>query len=270
MTLATIGIDPRMRARRIAVLRAEGRRRLKILIAVVVLAALVAGAWAVTRSVVLDVDRVRIDGVDEARAGVIRDSAGIAEGVPLVDIDVGAIEARLERLPWVKEADVDRQWPGTLVIDVTERTAVAMVPSGTGHALIDEDGYVIARESVPAPVSTDALPLIDAPLSVAVGDVHLDAGPGLAVISALTADLAPWVEAILVDDDQVGLDLVGRATVAFGPAVRLDDKVTAVRAVLGGVDLSCIVAIDVTAADQTTIRRDAVCDAANRASVDDV
>ena len=152
---------------------------------------------------------------------------------------------------------------------VIERTAVAVVPSGTGLALLDVDGIVIARESLPPASTVEGLPVIAVPLSVAVGAVHLDAGPGLAVVAALTADLGPWVEAVLVGDGHVGLDLVGGATVSMGPAVRLDDKVTAVRAVLAGVDLSCIESIDVTAADQTTVRRDPVCDALAQATVSD-
>jgi cell division protein FtsQ len=269
MNAATIGIDPRIRARRVAVLRAEGRRRLRLVLVVTTLAVAIAAAWTLSRSVILDVDRVHIDGVDGPAAALVREVAGVPEGVALLDVDTGAIEARLERLPWVKEADVRRKWPGTLVMTVVERTAIAVVPSGTGLALLDEDGVVMARESLPTAPTVEGLPVVAVPLSVAVGAVHLDAGPGLAVVAALTADLEPWVEAVLVGDGHVGLDLVGGATVSMGPAVRLDDKVSAVRAVLAGVDLSCIRSIDVTAADQTMVRRDLVCDAAARATTSD-
>ena len=269
MNAATIGIDPRIRARRVAVLRAEGRHRLRVIAIVATVAALAAAAWTVSRSSILDLDSVRVQGVDGPAAELIRDIAGVAEGVALIDVDTDGVELRLERLPWVKQADVQRKWPGTLVVTVVERTAVAVVPSGTGLALLDEDGVVMARESLPTASTVAGLPVIAVPLSVAIGDVHLDAGPGLAVVQALTVDLAPWVEAIMVGDGRVGLDLVGGARVSMGPAVRLDDKVTALRAILAGVDLTCIVSIDVTAADQTTVRRDAVCDVAARASVSD-
>jgi cell division protein FtsQ len=269
MSAVTVGIDPRIRARRVAVMRADGRRRLRLLLAVVASLAAIGAGWSLTRSPVLDVDEVRITGAEGPNAALIRDLAGVSEGVALVDVDTGAIENRLEGLPWVREVDVEKQWPNTITVQVTERTAVAVVPSGTGWARLDAEGVVMGRESSPDPAATEGLPVISVPLSVAVGDVHLEAAPGLAVISALTADLEPWVRAVTVDGDRVGLDLMGRARVSLGPAVRLDDKVTAIRAVLAGVDLSCITDIDVAAADQTTVRRDPLCEATARATVSD-
>jgi hypothetical protein len=111
--------------------------------------------------------------------------------------------------------------------------------------------------------------MIAVPLSVAIGDTELKAGPGLAVVAALTADLRPWVSAVVVDDGDVGVELVGGVTVVMGPPVRLDDKVSAIRAVLAGVDLTCITTVDVIAPDQTTVRRDPLCDAAAQATVSD-
>ena len=268
MTAATIGIDPRLRARRVAVVRAEGRRRLRILLALVGVATTVGVAWTLTQSAFLDVDQVRVAGAEGPDAELIRQTAGIVHGEALIDVDIAAIEARLAALPWVKDAEVRRDWPGTLVVSVTERNPVAVLPSGTEVALLDEEGVVIGRESSPTD-AVAALPMIAVPLSVAIGEAELSAGPGLAVVAALTADLRPWVAAVVVDDGDVGVELVGGATVTMGPPVRLDDKVSAVRAVLAGVDLACITTIDVIAPDQTTVRRDPRCDAAAQATVSD-
>lgn len=250
-------------------MRAEGRRRLRVVLGVVGLAAAVGAGWGLTRSAVLDVDQIRVVGVDGPNAEVVQRTAGISPGSPLIDVDAGAVETRLEALPWVRKAEVRRQWPGTLVVSVTERTPVAVLPSGTGLALLDEEAIVIGREASPTEPAISDLPVIDVPLSVAVGESELTAGPGLAVVAALTADLRPWVAAVVVDTGDVGLELVGGARVIMGPPVRLDDKVSAVRAVLAGVDLACITAIDVIAADQTTVRRDPLCDAAAQATVSD-
>jgi cell division protein FtsQ len=269
VTAATIGIDPRLRARRVAVVRAEGRRRLRILLALVGVATIVGAAWTLTQSAFLDVDQVRVAGAEGPDAELIRQTAGIVQGEALIDVDIAAVEARLATLPWVKDADVRRDWPGTLVVSVTERNPVAVLPSGTEVALLDEEGVVIGREPSSTDAAVAALPMIAVPLSVAIGEAELSAGPGLAVVAALTADLRPWVAAVLVDDGDVGIELVGGAKVTMGPPVRLDDKVSAVRAVLAGVDLACITTIDVIAPDQTTVRRDPRCDAAAQATVSD-
>jgi cell division protein FtsQ len=231
--------------------------------------ATVGAGWALSQSTFLDVDQIRVTGAEGPDAELIRQAAGNIHGEALIDVDTTAVKARLAALPWVKDVEVRRDWPGTLAVSVTERTPVAVLPSGTEVALLDEEGVVIGRESSPTDAEVAALPMISVPLSVAIGEAELDAGPGLAVVAALTADLRPWVAAVVVEDGDVGVELVGGATVTMGPPVRLDDKVSAVRAVLAGVDLACIATIDVIAPDQTTVRRDRLCDAAAQTTVSD-
>ena len=72
-------IDPRIRQRRIAVRREEGRRRLRLLVGVVTVSGLVVGGWAATRSPLLDVDRVDVVGA----ARTPRDALVAASGHPL-------------------------------------------------------------------------------------------------------------------------------------------------------------------------------------------
>nr|NIR41854.1 FtsQ-type POTRA domain-containing protein [Actinomycetota bacterium]NIS36949.1 FtsQ-type POTRA domain-containing protein [Actinomycetota bacterium]NIT98463.1 FtsQ-type POTRA domain-containing protein [Actinomycetota bacterium]NIU22072.1 FtsQ-type POTRA domain-containing protein [Actinomycetota bacterium]NIU70566.1 FtsQ-type POTRA domain-containing protein [Actinomycetota bacterium] len=124
MTL-TIGIDPRIRARRIAVRRAEGRRRLRFLLAALAVVGIAVGAWALSRSPLLDLDHVRIEGVGAGRVAAVDAAAGLGRGTPLVDVDLGAVETAVEALPWVRVAEASRDWPGTVRIDVGERVPVA-------------------------------------------------------------------------------------------------------------------------------------------------
>ena len=173
---------------RTEVKRAEGRRRLRVLIAAVTLAGLLAGGWGLSRSALLDVDRVMISGVGGVRAGLVRQTAGVAEGAPMIDIDPGDLERAVAGLAWVEEARVQRDWPGTVDIRVTPRVPVAVAPAGDGSpVLVDAGGYVIG----PAPPSPD-LPLISVPFEGEPGAVHVKAGPGLAVVAALPADLEAW------------------------------------------------------------------------------
>ena len=125
---AAVAIDPRLRARRTAVLRAEGRRRLRILILALAVMGGLVGAWAVSRSPLLDVDRVTISGVDAADAALVRRAAGVAEGEPLLGLDSTAIERAVSGLAWVAGARVHRDWPGTVSIEVVPRVPVAVVP----------------------------------------------------------------------------------------------------------------------------------------------
>lgn len=264
MTLA-IGIDPRIRARRIAVRRAEGRRRLHFFMVVAGSVALVVSGWAVSRSALFDLDHITIDGAAGSRVAEIESVLGMSRGMPLIEVDLGVVEANLEALPWVETADASRDWPGTLNIDVVERTAVAALPAAGGRVLIDATGVVIG--GAPGPPALADLPFIDVTVAVTPGEVEGAALPGLAVVEVMPADLLPWVNKITVATASgadarpvVGLDLIGAAKVNLGDVEHLADKLAAVRAVLGAAELGCVRVIDVTVADLPTITRDPGCD----------
>lgn len=67
------------------------------------------------------------------------------QAMPLVDID--ALRAELMQLSWVKDARVSRQLPDTLVIDIVERKAHAVLRMPGRLALIDETGHVLEQVS---------------------------------------------------------------------------------------------------------------------------
>ncbi len=254
-----MAIDPRIRARRVAVKRAEGRRHLRYLMIVLGLGLGLGAAWLASRSSLLDVDNFEINGLSTHSDADIISEAAIKYGTPLLDVDLGAVDTRVEALPWVKEARSARQWPGTLRIDVVERVPKALLPSGEGvYALIDESGVVTAKTTID---SAPDLPVIDVALDTEVGRVEKSALPGLAVVAAMPPDLLPWIQRILVDPatGKVGLDLVGSATVELGEVSLLRDKLDAVRSVLAGADLTCLAVIDATVADLPTITRDTGC-----------
>lgn len=257
-------IDPRLRQRRIAVRRAEGRRRLRLVFFLLLAVGLIAGGWFATQSALLDLDHVEVAGVEPAKAALIEAATGVDYGTPLLDVDQSAVEAAIVELAWVKSASVSRDWPGTIKIDVVARQAVAIMPRGDGsHVLVDAEG--VAMAVTPGTSVPSALPVVSVRPKGSLGDTQDHVAPALAVVDALPVDLASWVNAILIDDTtsqpSVVLDLVGSATVQLGSADDLIDKLDAVRAVLGGVELECLATIDARVPDHPTVTRDRVCEA---------
>jgi len=255
-----MSIDPKIRARRVAVKRAEGRRRLRYLLILLVLVALVAAGWMATRSALLDVDRFEVNGLSVHSQGDVLAELNVEIGTPLLDVDLGAIDTRVEALPWVKEARTARQWPGTLRIDVVERVPMALIPSRPGYyALVDESGVVTSESAL---AGAPDLPIVDVAFDTELGLVEKAALPGLAVIEVMPSDLLPWIRRVIVDPQtsKVGLDLVGGAQVELGEVSLLADKLDAVRSILAGADLTCVALIDATVADLPTITRDTECD----------
>src|SRR5262245_60665961 len=120
MTSTGVRIDPRIRDRRIEVKREAGRRRLRVLVAIMaVICALGLGYLAVT-SPLLDVDTIRVSNTQHVTTADVLTAAKVKRHDAMVFVDTGAIAHRVESLPWVQHATVRRSFPGTVQIAVTE------------------------------------------------------------------------------------------------------------------------------------------------------
>lgn len=259
MSGAVVAVDPRMKARRTAVLRAQGRRRLHILTALAAVALTAGLGFGVSRTPLMDVDRISIGG-SGARAAEILERTGFSTGMPMLSLDLGAAERSVASLPWVRSARVWRDWPGTVRITVEPRVPVAEVPTAGGRAvLIDAHGYAV--DWAPASAEPGGLTRVAVPFAGRLGHIHTAADGPLAVVAAMPADLRAWVSAVTLDPDdgRLGLQLVGGANVVLGEQNLLDDKISAVRAVLAGTELDCITKIDVIMPDIATVTRHQPC-----------
>ena len=254
---SAVAVDPRMKARRVAVLRSQGRRRLQIL-TVLAAVALAAGlAYGISRTPLLDVDRISIEG-SGAREAEVLESTGLFTEMPMLSLDLDRAERSIASLPWVRSARVWRDWPGTVRIAVEPRVPVAEVPAAGGRTvLIDAHGYAVEWASA----EPGGLTRIAVPFNGGLGDIHPAADGPLAVVAALPPDLRAWVTAVTLDpgDGHLGLQLLGGAKVVLGEQNLMDDKISAVRAVLAGSELDCITEIDVIMPDIATVTRHQPC-----------
>ena len=273
--MSTVTVDPRMKARRVAVLRAEGRRRLRILLVALGVILAAAAAWGVSLTPLLDVDRMAVSGIDPADRAEIVESSQLSVGMPMVFLDVDDAQRSIAALPWVRSARVWRDWPATVRIAVDPRVPAAVVPARGGRtALIDAYGYAIGWGAGSAGLDAQAdgsdptagspvagLPHVSVPFSGQLGDIHTAADGPLAVVAAMPDDLRAWVRTVTLEPGQnrLGLELIGGATAVLGDPVLIDDKISALRAVLATADLDCITTIDVTMPDLATVTRHHPC-----------
>ena len=96
----------------------------------------------------LRVRNVLVEGRSETKAADILEALEAERGAPLLAIDVAGAKERLERLPWVRSATVERRLPDTLRVRVEERKAFALWQQGKRLAVIDRDGTVIVRDNL--------------------------------------------------------------------------------------------------------------------------
>lgn len=86
---------------------------------------------------------VSVEGRDHTEPADILTALGVNQGEPLMAVDPAAARGRLEALPWVKEATVERRLPDTIHIRLVERTPIAMWQHDGRYSLVDPDGRVI-------------------------------------------------------------------------------------------------------------------------------
>jgi cell division protein FtsQ len=158
-------IDPRIRARRIAVQRDEGRKRLRRVAIAAGAVAVLAALWGLTRTPLLDVDHVEVAGATHSGVETVIATSTIERGGALVTAPLGRAADRIAALPWVETVEVTRRWPGTVVIEVVERRPVAYVPATKGVVLVDRAGRQLAAAEAPPPelLRLDVAPIAPTP-----------------------------------------------------------------------------------------------------------
>ena len=223
-------VDPRIRERRVEVARAQGRRRLRWLAAGVGLATLLTVGWLVTHSPLLDVDRVRVTATQHVAADDVRRASGVHRGDPLLFLDLGAAERRIEQLPWVDEARAERTLPGEVELKVSERNPVAWARRAPDVvALVDDRGRVLA-DVADAPAE---LPELSGLTKVPAAGNQIAPRAMADVIGKVPAELRARVARVAATQAGVVLALRNGPEVRLGPPDHVAAKGRAAVAVLG-------------------------------------
>ena len=256
------GIEPRIRQRRIGVRRAAGLRRLKwVLIGFGVLLVVVV-ALAVLGSSLFSVDQVAVSGNVYTDTDALQEVVDDIEGTPVLLVDTGEAEERLEAIPWVEDARVRTDFPDRVTIEIRERTPVATMQGADGlFRVLDREGRVLdVIEGQPV-----ALVLIAGPgtLDMAAGEF---ASVGHSSAASMVLKLSPTIrertESILVTPDGTDLRLIiGRedalpVEVRFGSAVGDNDqieKLVRLETRLDDLDDLSVTVIDVSTAEVTVL-----------------
>lgn len=229
--------------------RKAKRGKLLIVLAVAAVLALAAviGAAFLYWSDAFPVDNMSVKGVEHLTDEEVAALASVPEGSTLTRIDTEAIEARLLKDAWIKEARVHRVFPNTLEIVVTERqiSAVVEVPTADAQATrpwaIASDGIWLmpipdkdsdAGKATSPKVYEDAeaaLKITDVPFGTQaeIGQYCTDSNVNnaLAIVSGMTTELAGQVKTVSATDaESTTLTLENGVEIAFGTADDIREK----------------------------------------------
>ncbi len=176
-----------------------------------VFAVLGGGGYLIFFSDTLSVQGVEVTGTQSLSEEQVRTVADVPTGGPLATVDLDRIAYRVRSLAVVKSAEVTRQWPHDVLIEIVERQPVAVVDiAGQLHSL-DEDGVVFGSYQR----APKGLPMVRA-------DIGVDAqalAEGAAVVAALPDEIAAKVEyAEVLSVDRITLQLRDGREVVWGSA----------------------------------------------------
>jgi cell division protein FtsQ len=101
----------------------------------------------------LAVRSIQVEGVTRVSAEEVLATADLPLGTNMLRVDPGAIRARVETLPQIRNVEIIREFPGRVTILVEERRPFTLIHAGRLHWM-DEEARLLGeeREAVSPPV----------------------------------------------------------------------------------------------------------------------
>ena len=252
-------IDPRIRQRRLAIRRSQGRRRLRWIGGVVAAAVLVVAVLGLAHTPWFGAQAVSVTGTHpHTPDAAIVAAAGLQGHPPLISMNPGAVAKKVESLPFIATAHVRRHWPDGVQIAVTERVPVVeMAGPGTSWSLLDGHGRTLQVIPSRLPglvvyiVHTATAGIPPAPVGRSLPPA---AGPGLEVSRTLPPAFSSQVVSVTVAaDGSISMALNSGITVLFGTDADRTAKYLDIASILAHGTLHATSVIDVTVPESPTV-----------------
>lgn len=94
------------------------------------------------------VQEILVVGRRETSREDLLSAVNLSRGAPILSFDLGSAKKRVEALPWVREANIERMLPDTILLNLVERRPLALWQRKGRFALIDQKGVVILEEGL--------------------------------------------------------------------------------------------------------------------------
>ena len=206
----------------------KGRRRQKkwnvIESIFFVLLVLVTG-YVLLRSPLFEVHRVLVRGNQFLSEEKIRSLADIGMGINIFKLNLAAVASNLKLVPMIKEVQVARSFPSTVVINVKERSPLGLLPTKEGFVEVDEEGVYLMKANAGTPglpVITGVQGELPGPGQVIRAERLVDA---LAVIGGLPTEAVTNLSEVHVDEDgQIKVYTTEGFQCRFGSATEIQEK----------------------------------------------
>lgn len=105
--------------------------------------AAVASALGATARAGFRIEEITVSGRSRTPLEQVAAAIGAQHGAPILAVELERVKDRLEAIPSVKVAAVERRLPGALHLAIVERTPVAIWQNNGEHMLVDREGHTI-------------------------------------------------------------------------------------------------------------------------------
>ena len=118
--------------------------------------AAVAALFDATARAGFRIEEITVSGRGRTTMDEVAAALGARHGGPILAVDLNEVKDRLEAIPSVRAAAVERRLPGSLHLALVERSPVALWQNNGEHVLVDRDGV-----QIPGPIAGyEDLPLV--------------------------------------------------------------------------------------------------------------
>ncbi|MEX0768537.1 MAG: FtsQ-type POTRA domain-containing protein [Microthrixaceae bacterium] len=268
-------VEPRIVDRRHKVQLASSRKRHKKQLAIGSLLAFIAACVGLALSPVFSVQEINIAGISRLSEADLLAASGVSLGDHLVTVDLETARKELMGLTWVSSAQVERKWPHSLAIKITEQRPASLVKSDVSYLLISTTGRILGTQLAPDPdmplLEVDGDPPIaqaaqaGAPTPSAQTDltgltVTTEVAQALGVLERMPETLRSELSAArLSESGELRLELNDGTQVLFGPPEDVAAKLLAVESVLNQVVRECMKTLDVREPTRAAVSRGPGC-----------
>jgi len=228
------------------------KARVRLLITLVVTIAACGGAIALYFSGFLPITQVTVVGNSKLLSGHVISLAAVPEDSTFFRTDTEAIRQRLLTEPWISDVSVERGFPDTVMLRITEQpiaAVVSIVPEtaydavqqwviskdGAWIAEVDKDVVGSARISPEELVKLPKIKDVSAAVRPVSGLTETDEGiaNALTLLREFSPEMRGMVAAISAPDAiKTSLTLYNNVRVAFGAAENIEAKELAIASLL--------------------------------------
>jgi cell division protein FtsQ len=92
------------------------------------------------------VDDIFVEGRVKTPRDQLLTALGVNRGDAIFAVDLAAARHRIEMIPWVRTAAVERRLPGQIHLVITERAPIALWQSKGRYFLVDRDGQIVGDQ----------------------------------------------------------------------------------------------------------------------------